>query len=123
MGARGHLSHSKNSRAHNNHVCINTDYVTQGIKDTYGTYGGLDDDNKDPFLESDAYIELQGLIDSTVTSEEACSMKEYLHGDNDLPVCVDLDSETWDDNLLAQVGQNNATQTSREDISVKKLKK
>ena len=36
----------------------------------------LEVDDKAPFLESDACIELQGLIDRTVTSEESCSMKE-----------------------------------------------
>ena len=34
---------------------------------------------------------------------------------NDFPVCVDLCSENWDDNFLAQVGQNDETQTASEE--------
>ena len=62
---------------------------------------GLDEDNDDPFLESDACVELQGLIDRTMTTEESCAVNEYLSGDDDLPVCVDLDSDNWNDNFLA----------------------
>jgi len=30
---------------------------------------------------------------------------EYLRGDDDLPVCTDLDSDSWDANFLSQLGQ------------------
>ena len=39
-----------------------------------------------------------------------------MHEDNDSPVCVDLDSENWEDNVLAQVGQNDETQTASEEV-------
>lgn len=55
---------------------------------------GLEHDNEDYFLESDVCIELQGLIDTTMTGYEMFSVKEHFHGDSNIPVCSDLDSES-----------------------------
>ena len=41
-----------------------------------------------------------------MTTEESCAVNEYLSGDDDLPVCVDLDSDYWNDNFLAELGQD-----------------
>ena len=41
-----------------------------------------------------------------MTTEESCAVNEYLSGDDDLPVCVDLDSDNWNDNFLAELGQD-----------------
>ena len=68
---------------------------------------GLEEDDEDPFLTSDdAYSELQALIDKTMTAQEKCAVDEYVNGDDDLAVCVDLDSDCWEENFLAQIGQD-----------------
>ena len=66
---------------------------------------GLEEDDEDPFLDSDLLM-LQSLIDKTTTAQENCTLDEYLHGDDYLPVCVDLDNDSWDDNFLAQLGHD-----------------
>ena len=52
------------------------------------------DTKDDPFLESDAYMELQNLLPSSA---------EYLSGEEGVPVCVDMDGEDWDANFIAQL--------------------
>ena len=32
-------------------------------------------------------------------------MEEYVNGDSDLAVCVDVHGENWEENLLGQIGQ------------------
>ena len=36
---------------------------------------------------------------------QGCSVDEYIKGDDNLPVCTDLDSDTWDTNFLSLLGQ------------------
>eukprot|EP00800_Vazella_pourtalesii_P009876 TRINITY_DN2478_c1_g3_i1.p1 TRINITY_DN2478_c1_g3~~TRINITY_DN2478_c1_g3_i1.p1 ORF type:complete len:161 (-),score=11.65 TRINITY_DN2478_c1_g3_i1:112-594(-) len=65
---------------------------------------------------------LQSLIDRTTTAQENCTLDEYLHGEDDLPVCVDLDNDSWDDNFLVQLGHNvqeiNETDESDKEIEL-----
>ena len=62
---------------------------------------GLEDD-EDPFLAC-LYSEQQALIDKTMNTEK-CAVDEYVNGNDDLGVCTDLDSQSWDENFLAQIG-------------------
>ena len=62
-------------------------------------------DDVDHFLEVDERLEMQRLIERTMPTCEGCSVEEYLKGDNDLPLCTDLDNDTWDANFLSQLGQ------------------
>ena len=52
------------------------------------------EDVVNPFLEADARLEMQNLIEKTVPCE-GCTVDEFLNGDDNLPVCWDMD----DDNL------------------------
>ena len=52
----------------------------------------------DPFLEADAQMELEGLMERAVPVER-CSVQEYIEGDDSLAVCTDLDSENWEANF------------------------
>jgi len=54
------------------------------------------EDDVDPFLEADARMEIQSLIEKMMPAGESCTVAEYLRGDDDLPVCTDLDSDSWD---------------------------
>ena len=54
------------------------------------------DTEDDSFLESDACMELQNLLENTMpNSEQRCSLAEYLRGEED--------GEDWDANFIAQL--------------------
>ena len=57
----------------------------------------------DPFLESDACMELQNLLEKTVLSDQRCSIVDYLNGEEGVPVCVDMDGEDWDANFMSHI--------------------
>ena len=58
----------------------------------------------DPFLESDACMELQNLLEKTMpNSEQRCSLAEYLRGEEEVPVRVDMDGKDWVANFIAQL--------------------
>ena len=59
----------------------------------------------DPFLEADTEVELQSLIERALPEGERCNVREYVEGDDDLPVCTDLDSENWEENFLSELGE------------------
>ena len=59
----------------------------------------------DPFLEADTRMEVQSLIEKTMPTDGRCNVDEYLNGDDDLPVCMQLDSDSWEADFLEQVGQ------------------
>ena len=62
------------------------------------------DTEDDPFLESEACMELQNLLEKTMpNSEQRCSLAEYLRGEEEVPVRVDMDGEDWDANFIAQL--------------------
>ena len=61
------------------------------------------DAENDPFLESDACMELESLIEKTVPSEQRCSLAEYLQGEEEVPVCIDIDGEDWDANFITHL--------------------
>ena len=50
-----------------------------------------DDSSDDPFLEADRILELDRLIDET--GDGGCSTQEFVCGDDDLQVCVDIYGE------------------------------
>ena len=61
------------------------------------------DTEDDPFLESDACMELQNLLEKTMPSEQRCSLAEYLSGEEGVAVCVDMDGDEWDANFIVQL--------------------
>ena len=60
-------------------------------------------DEDDPFLESDACMEVQNLLEKTIPSDQRCSVAEYLSGEEGVPVCVDMDGDDWDANFIAHL--------------------
>ena len=56
-------------------------------------------------------VELQHLISQTVTTEESCAVKEYLNGDDDLPVCVRDRLDKWDGSFLRDLQETNEDPT------------
>ena len=50
---------------------------------------------------------------------KGCSVEEYLKGDDDLPICTDLDCDTWDSNFLSQLGEDHEdVSEDEEDITM-----
>lgn len=62
---------------------------------------GIEDD-ADPFIEVDECMELEGLIDKT--GGDSCTVDEFLTGDSDLPVCVEMDDDNWDAAIIEGLG-------------------
>ena len=64
-----------------------------GILDTDLDVISRDADDNDPFLEADNLQELSRLIEKT--GDDGCSSSEFVSGDDDLPVCVEMDDDNW----------------------------
>ena len=66
---------------------------------------GLDqagaDGSVDPFADIDKDFELQYLIEQI--RSESCTPREFISGDNDLPVCVEMDDENWENTFLEEL--------------------
>ena len=66
---------------------------------------GLDqasaDGSVDPFADIDEDFELQHLIEQT--RSESCTPCEFISGDDDLPVCVEMDDENWDHTFIEEL--------------------
>ena len=73
---------------------------------------GVEDD---PFLEADLRIEVQSLIEKTMPAGGRCDLDEYLQGDDDLPVCMDLDNDSWETDFLDHLGQDEEEADEEED--------
>ena len=57
--------------------------------------------------------ELQGLIDRALPPGQSCSAQEYVQ--EDVPVCVDLVSENWDANFVAELAEPEASESAELD--------
>ncbi|KAI6650157.1 hypothetical protein LOD99_6074 [Oopsacas minuta] len=64
---------------------------------------GLEENDEDSFLYSELLMQ-QRLIDKTTTSQENCTLDESLMGTTIFQCVCGLDNDSWDDNLLAQLG-------------------
>ena len=60
-----------------------------------------DEDGIDPFADVDA--QLQDLVVQSMPTSEACSIEEYINGENTLSTCANFDSETWDTDFLDSI--------------------
>lgn len=49
----------------------------------------------DPFQDVDESQELSSLVSHAMRELDWCSVQEYIEGDSSLPVCVELDDETF----------------------------
>ena len=73
-------------------------------------------DSVDPFLEVDEQMEsMKNLMERTMPDGQRCSVEDYLKGDDDLPICTDLDSNLWEDNSLSELGQQEPESDEDED--------
>ena len=65
------------------------------------------EEEDDPFLEIDLLTGMAGqsLIEKTMPIDGRYGVDEYLNGNDYLPVCMELDSDSWEANFLQQLGQ------------------
>lgn len=49
------------------------------------------------------HVEVQSLIEKTMPTDARCDVDEYLN--DDLPVCMEVDNDSWEANFLEQLGQ------------------
>lgn len=61
-------------------------------------------DDSDPFSEADQLMELGRLIEETVGS--GCHIDEFVDGDGDLPVCVEMEGNDWQSTFLDELTDN-----------------
>lgn len=59
------------------------------------------DGSVDPFADIDEDLELQHLIEQTGC--ESCTPQEFISGDDDLPVCVEMGDENWGNTFLEEL--------------------
>ena len=71
------------------------------------------DGSVDPFADIDENLELQHLIEQTGC--ESCTPQEFISGDDDLPVCVEMDEENWESTFLEEL---TAAEGEAEDASL-----
>ena len=85
-----------------------------GILDTQLDVICRDADDQDPFLEADKLLELSTLIEKT--GHGGCSTEEFVGGDDDLPLCIEIDGDDWQsaflDELANDVGQDDDEEDS-----------
>ncbi len=62
---------------------------------------GATDGSVDPFSDID---ELQCLIEQT--GSESCTAREFITGDDNLPICADMDNENWEETFLKELTEN-----------------
>ena len=67
-----------------------------------GLYFECDLDDEDPFLAADESMALQGLIDEAMTGRDHCPL---VNGEDDIPVCLDACSYTWEEEFFDNLGQ------------------
>ena len=70
-------------------------------------------DSEDPFVEADECMELQHLIDQTLSSEQSCSAAEYLSAEDEVPVCVGSGND-WEREFMEQLGSGSDAQEQEE---------
>lgn len=73
-------------------------------------------DSAGPSLEADKQMEVKNLMEKTLLADTRCSIDEYLDGDNDLPVCIELDQENWEADFLEQLGRNKGDEEIEMDV-------
>ena len=56
-------------------------------------------------LTADESMALQGLIDEAMTCCDHCPLEEYVNGEDNVPVCVDACSDTWEEEFFDNLGQ------------------
>ena len=70
-------------------------------------------EKEEPFLEADEYAGFQGLTDRVMGGQDSsrgcmleARLEEYVNGDNDLPVCTNMDSDTWNETFLSNLTED-----------------
>ena len=57
---------------------------------------GADSQDDDSFLDLDVSMQLQELIVRALSSENECSLNEYIIGEGSLPVCLEMNDTNWE---------------------------
>ena len=84
-----------------------------GILDTELDVICRDAVDNDPFLECDKLLELGRLIEKT--ADDGCSTVEFVAGDDDLLVCVEMDDDNWQSVFLDELTNDPGQKEDEED--------
>ena len=72
-----------------------------GILDSTMNTVSYSQDEEDPFEEVDIRMEMQEMIDATLT--DGCDVNEFCRGDDDLSICDDYVGDDWEVNFLKEL--------------------
>ena len=53
-----------------------------------------------------------------MSEHDTCSAEEYVNGDNNVAVCVDLDDQKWEENFMDNLVQEEIADTTEEESDV-----
>ena len=84
-----------------------------GILDSEMDIVSCNMEKDDPFLAVDEEADFVSLMNDVVPI--SCSSVEYVSGEDDIPVCNDLDSLTWEEDFIKQLGQEDGGEENDED--------
>ena len=62
--------------------------------------------SNDPFLGADEATSLESLISILMGTGDSCSVDQYVNGDNNLEVCVNVDVDQWEEDFLENLTQD-----------------
>ena len=72
-------------------------FRTAGILDS--SMDTVTRDEEDPFLAADE-LALQDLMKKTMNGQDSCTLEEYVNGEDSIPVCMEFNSDRWDESFL-----------------------
>ena len=61
---------------------------------------------EDPFADIDESADLQGLMNDILPTNVSCSVQEYVNGDDNVPICHDMDDDSWEETFMSQLGHD-----------------
>ena len=71
-------------------------------------------DEEYSFLAADE-LALQDLMKTTTMNcQDSCMLKEYVNGEDSIPVCMEFDSDRWDESFLSHLGDDAYDRKRRE---------
>ena len=71
------------------------------------------------FSDCDLLEEMERLLQMAMPSERRCTLTEYLEGDNDLQVCMEVGSEDWEEDFFQQLrGKDEEPDNDSEDDDI-----
>ena len=62
-------------------------------------------DEEDPFLAADelAPKDLHVMEKKAIDGQDSCTLVEYVNSEDSIPVCMEFDSDRWDESIMGMM--------------------